>query len=416
VCTKFLILAIDVVLLFFLSSSSFSGGSVPYRVSECREAMNGTWFEINPFLYADRSTSPPALLRDPGDQNYLSPGVRAVGLAMMSIALLTVTACFVWIIVYRNHAVVKASQPNFLLFFCAGSAITSLTILPASFDESHGLSEAALTVACISKPWLATMGHMVTYYALYAKLWRVHKVLQFTRRKVNVRQVVWPGLLLAMMAFAILYAWTATTDYGWKREEIDGGPDSIGKCTAGEMPVAPFLIPLLVLVLIPTVLTEFMAYKTTDVDAAFSESKWIFGLTLLQFQVILVGVPLMVILDDVSSDGGFIGLFLVIFSFPMSACGLIMIPKIVAVHMPSEERPSQRGATGGRVQVSGIPSSQGMDNSYNRRASNHSNRRASFTENLQGSFTHLKLDTVTEPQQNVSADVESPISSKSFSS
>jgi predicted small integral membrane protein len=38
------------------------------------------------------------------------------------------------------------------------------------------------------------------------------------------------------------------------------------------------------LIMIPTLLTGWMAWKTIDVDAAYSEAKWIFALMLVQCQ------------------------------------------------------------------------------------------------------------------------------------
>jgi len=43
----------------------------------------------------------------------------------------------------------------------------------------------------------------------------------------------------------------------------------------------------------------------------------------------LVGTPLVVILQDLSSDGRFLGMALIIFTIPMSSMGLVMFPKMV---------------------------------------------------------------------------------------
>lgn len=75
------------------------------------------------------------------------------------------------------------------------------------------------------------------------------------------------------------------TDYGWERVEIDDtAGESIDKCISGTDLVA-FWVTVGILGLIPILLTEIMAWKTIDVDAVYSESKWIFALILVHFQV-----------------------------------------------------------------------------------------------------------------------------------
>ena len=81
-----------------------------------------------------------------------------------------------------------------------------------------------------------------------------------------------------------LSLWTAFSDSGWKRTVIDEATgETMGQCKGDGNFV--FLILALVVALIPTLLTEIMAWKTIDVDATYSESKWIFALILVQFQV-----------------------------------------------------------------------------------------------------------------------------------
>ena len=96
--------------------------------------------------------------------------------------------------------------------------------------------------------------------------------------------MVWPLRIIFLATIAILIGWTVASGYGWVREEIDSiSGESIGKCS-GENNWAWF-VPLLVLAAIPTALTMLMAWKTKDVDEAFSESWWIFALVFTQLQV-----------------------------------------------------------------------------------------------------------------------------------
>ena len=89
---------------------------------------------------------------------------------------------------------------------------------------------------------------------------------------------------MIVITIVLLSIWTAISDFGWVRREIDVlSGESIGHCTGCY--VYAFLVPVCILSIIPTLLTCVMAWKTCDVDDMYSESKWIFTLVLVQLQV-----------------------------------------------------------------------------------------------------------------------------------
>ncbi|CAB9500494.1 Gamma-aminobutyric acid (GABA) B receptor [Seminavis robusta] len=312
------------------------------------------WVDVFPFVYSDGSNSPPTLLRTTPEQNYLDPVVRGIGLTLMSISLLFIAASAIWVWRHRNHRVVIAAQPPFLYVLCVGSTLFSMVILVNSFDESHGWTDSMLDKACVATPWLYILGDMIVYSALFTKLWRVNKVLQFKRARVKVRQVVWPGLFLVLAAIVLLSVWTAVDDFGWYRQEIDEvSGETIGRCIGTY--TGAFLIPVGIICTIPTLLTCIMAWKTCDVDDMYSESKWIFSLVLVQIQVIVVGIPVVVILQSVSTNGRYIGVTLITWTFPMSTLGLIMVPKMYALRKEQMgvQKSISRGSSKGVV-VSGL--------------------------------------------------------------
>jgi hypothetical protein len=82
----------------------------------------------------------------------------------------------------------------------------------------------------------------------------------------------------------ILTAWTIISPFQWVREEVDViTGESFGQCIGDS--VWAWFAPILVLMLIPTILTFAMAWKTKDVDDAYSETWWIFALIFVQLQV-----------------------------------------------------------------------------------------------------------------------------------
>lgn len=265
--------------------------------------------EYRPFFFRDGSVTPPLLLRDPADQNYLSPVLRYIGISLMSLSLSLCVVFGIWVYVYRRRRIVKAAQPQFLYLLIFGAALSSLSILGITSDEDLGYTADQLGRHCMSIVWLASLGHIFTYGALFTKvsvsnvrkllekflslfsfnmtnfkLWRVNQVLQFSRRQIKTSHVAWPAAMLMFAAVTILTVWQIVDPLRWVRVELDEATgESIGQCDSETMRY--FIIPLATVMIIPSLLTCLMAWKTRDVDDRFSEHSWIFTLVVIQLQV-----------------------------------------------------------------------------------------------------------------------------------
>lgn len=332
-----------------------------FSMSYWKPAGSQEWILVNedyPFVYADGRTVPPGLLRDIPEQNYLSPGYRIFGLILMTEAILLAILSAAWIYRYRKHKVLRAAQPELLYLICFGSALSASTIFPLSFDEGAGWSVNQLSRACRSVPWLIILGQVLVYCSLFTKLWRVHRVLQFRRRTIKVHHVAWPMAACLCMAILILTCWTVIDPLLWDRKVLDeDSGESIGQCESDSL--YAYTIPVLVAVLIPAGMTSFMAYKTKDVDDAYSESSWFYTLMLVQLETVIVAVPTVFTLLEVSANGRYIGLAILLWIFPTSTIGLIIGPKMWAhyrsTHDLDRSNQSKRGqAIKGHVRISGL--------------------------------------------------------------
>jgi hypothetical protein len=77
---------------------------------------------------------------------------------------------------------------------------------------------------------------------------------------------------------------TAIAPLEWERVEIDGATgESIGRCNSEYF--GAFIWPLALIMLVPTVLTGIMAWKTQDVDASYSDAFWVGVLIVVQIEV-----------------------------------------------------------------------------------------------------------------------------------
>jgi len=126
-------------------------------------------------------------------------------------------------------------------------------------------------------------------------MWRVHKVLQFKRRQIKMQHVALPMLILMLSAMVVLTVWTVLDPLTWVRVEVDNITlESIGECTSDHY--GAFVAPLAVLIVISMGVTGYFAWKTKDVDNAYTESRWIFILFLVQLEVIVIATPIVVLL------------------------------------------------------------------------------------------------------------------------
>ena len=344
--------------------------------------------------YADGRTVPPDLLRDPPNQNYLSSGLQGFGFALLAVTWLTSVVSIAWVYMHRAHHILRASQPYFLYFVCIGAGLSVSSIFTISFDESDGWSWDQLSRACMTSPWLFSVGFIMMYGGLFGKLWRINQVLQVTRRRIDVKQVAWPSLVLVVLALIILSIWSAIDPLVWEREEIDTETgESIGSCNCDHL--TAFLLPLIIVMIIPTFLTGLMAWRTRDVDEEYSESRYIFIMILIQAEVMLFAVPMIAFLRDVSTDARYIGYALILWTFPMSALVMIIGPKVLAYRRATRGGETRvRGSARGSVHVTGINvSPQQLSSGSARHSAPHSGSqtaRESHSSNVEEEARRLK--------------------------
>jgi hypothetical protein len=85
--------------------------------------------------------------------------------------------------------------------------------------------------------------------------------MQFRRKAVTVKSVIWPAVLLTSVALILMTVWTVVEGFRWVRTVIDPVTGaSFGKCK-GQHTVAYFT-PIFLLLCFSAFLTAFMAYKT----------------------------------------------------------------------------------------------------------------------------------------------------------
>merc|ERR1712048_158164 len=294
-------------------------------------------------------------------KNYIENKFRVPVFVFSSITLASIFASMIWIFVCRDNHIVKASQPLFLYILLMGCAMVASVPFFQGMDEKSGWSKDSLSYACDARLWFECLGPILAYCALFTKLWRVNKVLQFRKRKISMKAVAAPAALCVLSAI-ILLANSSTNNGGlfWERKLINGNTgESRGMCHHDEDGVLDvFRIIILLLGLVPVVLTGLLAWKTRDVDSLYSESYYIFWLIAVQIEVALLFTPILYTLKA-DPNGLFISVAILCWFFAESTVTIIMLPKFLRVHWPRIMEPVRqtRGAGNGVV-VTGMPNNQ----------------------------------------------------------
>lgn len=134
---------------------------------------------IKDFVYADNTTmQPTALPPYIVDLNLIPKWALGVGLGFCAIMMVMSIGWGVWTYVNRKQRCVRVSQPFFLTMLCIGTLMIASAIIPASFQEPMSLR--TLNAGCMLFPWLACLGFVTAFSALFTKSHRINKVSRFS--------------------------------------------------------------------------------------------------------------------------------------------------------------------------------------------------------------------------------------------
>ena len=98
------------------------------------------------------------------DENYIE-GLAILGYVLFSLIATVSLGLMVWTQLHKNTRVIKASQPFFLQMIIVGILIFSSAIVPLTIDTDRHSQEAS-DIACMTVPWLLTVGFTTTVSAI----------------------------------------------------------------------------------------------------------------------------------------------------------------------------------------------------------------------------------------------------------
>jgi hypothetical protein len=282
--------------------------------------------------------------------------IRAVGLSLVAISVLTAVFYAVWVHWNREIRIVKTMQPIFLVTICIGVGVMELGIVPLSIDDGIA-STRGCDIACMSVPWLLSLGFTLAFSALSSKLWRINKLFHnqnFRRARVTEKGVLAPFATLFTLNFAVLLVWTLVDPVTWSRNPVDGEPwNTYGSCKAGGTAGKTSFALIGAFNVGALFLACYQAYKARNISDEFSESKNVGFAVFSWVQVLMVGLPVLFLIDEDNPTAKYFLQVALLIVVSMSMLSLIFVPIMVQLH-----RRRMNGPRRGRVIVSGHPLEQ----------------------------------------------------------
>lgn len=201
----------------------------------------------------------------------------------------TVTAfsgllCFFGTVIYwwkRNHVILKASSPLFLIVANIGGLVLCVAVILALQTPS--------ATTCMGFMWCLVFGYCLTVGSLFLKTYRIsaifnNRTLKVKRNISNKSLVSYMIILLFVEAIImIIFQAVSPLELGI---EIHGGWLYYQNCSSPHQ--TEFASVLLVMNFGLLICAAYVAYRTRNVDEVFSESAYLFAA--IQNITVVVGV------------------------------------------------------------------------------------------------------------------------------
>lgn len=308
------------------------------------------WNLQNDMLFTGGSSKAPLLVDPPTDISRfeVNDDIKIATVTLGAFTLVTVGLMFLFIFKSKKKNVIKAAQPMFLNIMLVGIILStaSVFILPReNAPDSDG--EEGTSFNCNIPFFLISLGVTISYAGLIFKLQRVVKVANTTPElRDNKVYTMWDSMksviIIVIMNIALIIAAyihnplvleqriIEEDEFGQPLETFDiCVPDSNGK---GEV--------YGVLLLFHSLFYFYgfrLICKTRGLSTDFQEGKWIAISVISQFQLYLLGIPVVVAVGQEEPGIRYLVVSLIVIFSNLILMSLIFIPKMYRVFTGDDE-------------------------------------------------------------------------------
>jgi len=272
------------------------------------------------------------------EENLISNNLLIFGYVIMAMVFVFAVIFGCWTIYHRNDPVVQIGQIEFLLLICCGSIVSSSSILPLSMQAGEMDDGTSASRACMAIPWLYTTGWILQYSSLFAKSYRMNGMMEHARamRRATITSQDTANFVLLALAinWMVVLAWTLVDPLTWEREDqgttLDQASfiltnESMGTCTSDYM--SAWIGSLLGFHFTIMVATNVLLWKLRAMSDRYQESKYVTLASAFACEILLLGVPILLAVDDSSAARHIALCFIVAFS-DLGILWMIFIPKM----------------------------------------------------------------------------------------
>ena len=271
----------------------------------------------------------------------LSTSVKVFGYVLVAITWSLSLFFLVWLVKNRKDPVVRIGQIQFLMLICSGAIISSSSIVALSVDAGVGDDTTAATMACMSIPFLYTVGWVLQYASLFAKSYRLYQLTSSGFSKVTISALSMYKLIAGVLVcdLVIVVLWTVLAPLQYQRvvvgTDIQNGlitVESFGQCQSSSSSTSAwaFVGPLLALHFALIVGTNILLWKNRGVEDRYQEQKYVAVASIYVGEILVIGLPVLFSVGE-STVARFIVLAMIIFLNDAGILCFIFIPKMMYV-------------------------------------------------------------------------------------
>jgi len=260
------------------------------------------------------------------------PWIRWVALGLMAIILVTSFGFAVWTCRHWNGRVVRASQPHFLFLICLGFAIAALAILPISL-EHWGVHQP--DSVCNSMWWLMILGYGIAFSTLFAKTYRINRIvsnsIRCRRVQLSIRDTLFPVAIIFCFNVVMLSFMTALAPLTYETtytefDKFSRPIEEYGNCQYDK--ALPFLLPTVGVNLFVVCLALFQAWRARHLSTEFAESRYIANALSISVLMGLFAIPILISTQGNPNVDTFVNTIINVVVTGSSLC-CIFVPKII---------------------------------------------------------------------------------------
>lgn len=281
----------------------------------------------------------------PEEQKNLIPKALVV-VAFVLVGCSSVLFLFIatWVERFKQRTIVLIASPPFLQQMLLGAFVAMLAIVPLALQDDDFIVSSTtdagantLNAACMSAPFLYSIGFALLYSSLWLKTWRLGKIYNNPKlRRIHITngRIKLYTLLQLLFVVGLNIVWGVVDPLRWERvilrEDANGNVlESYGRCYS-EQSLA-LVAPLAALLVASLVYGNYLVYLSRGVPSDFGEGRLIaFGLV-TAFESLILGIPVLFLAGD-NPVASFVVLLAIIVATTLVTALFIFVPKMYFVH------------------------------------------------------------------------------------